>query len=860
MQKSARTFEAFRLSIVPQLTRLLSVGSEDKCNLFRLRLPWVVLLYILLFALVLGANPFRGETVAPVAILSKCSGWATHEFSSPPSHPQRSDALDSLIPRWVSVKDRIRNGENGLWNPMPGGGSPGLAELSRGFLTPSFLAFLLIEPHWLGYYFAVLIKLVLASVGAYLFLRHFTGARAAFFGGMVFALCGFNAAWFHWTHVTTSAWIPWLLWACAGWYLHRLPRWVLANALITAALLLGGFPAVAAYGLYAVALLASLMTLVYTSSWPDAVRAAGLWAAAVAAGFMLAAIPLLALRELLGLLDLSYRHGGTSYLFPKDLMLLVDGFYYGVPRVEQTLYTGLPALVLGMLACVHLRHRPQSDRAAMLVWYGLPLFTISLVVVFGLLPSGLIRAIPAIGSSAWGRLAVIVDLALAILAAVGLDYLLRWTRRCPGTRLRWLVTGLLLLCVGLQFYTQVKLFRTFNTVATAADFFPTTPTLAHVSQTLTPTQSVVADKSYMVSGTLGVYGIAEWFAHGFKTEAEKAMLRRLVDDPFRTPTAALFSASALRPDADLYARLGIRYVLQDSCPGQPVRQQVRSRPRHPAPPLPRNRLTQIVRLDDTISVTAIGIVLATYRAPHAPADAILELRRETGELIARARLDAKKITDNHNAVFPFKTSVEMLPGIYQLQIALSDTSADGLLTAWYTPKASHEGDYLLFNNKVHSGATLYTFYRESEESYPPALWRRHEEANNTIVTFENLLTPKGAYWLPRLDEAAPWSEAFVHTSRPKANVIDIDYTGQDAGFIVVPVRSYPGWVVYVNGVKRQLQTYLDILPAVAVQGAAKIQIVYQPVWLGLGAGFMLAAVFLLIALCRTTVTRRVNKN
>lgn len=130
-----------------------------------------ILVYILLSALVIGANPFAGETSAPMDLLSRYPGWSSHVFLSTSTHNERSDVLDVFIPQWITLKKAICDYKYGIWNPVSM--NPGVLDVSRAAFTPSFLAFLLIDEHWLGFYCAGLLKLVIAAIGTFLFLRLF---------------------------------------------------------------------------------------------------------------------------------------------------------------------------------------------------------------------------------------------------------------------------------------------------------------------------------------------------------------------------------------------------------------------------------------------------------------------------------------------------------------------------------------------------------------------------------------------------------------------------------------------------------------------------------------------------------------
>ncbi|MEJ2528525.1 MAG: hypothetical protein P8Z39_00185 [Gammaproteobacteria bacterium] len=172
--------------------------------------PYFILIAISVF--IMGANPFKGETVAPTDILANQAGWQNLALDVPLRHPARTDILDARLSRWIQAKESIRKGEIPLWNPNPINGTPGIQWLSASIFTPAFGVFLSIDENATGYYFALLTNLVIACIGSYLFLMALTGDRSsALFGAVVFAFCGFHAAWFYWAHVMTSIWIPWLL-------------------------------------------------------------------------------------------------------------------------------------------------------------------------------------------------------------------------------------------------------------------------------------------------------------------------------------------------------------------------------------------------------------------------------------------------------------------------------------------------------------------------------------------------------------------------------------------------------------------------------------------------------------------------
>lgn len=815
-----------------------------------LRLVWVLAAYATLSVLVMGANPFKGETLAPTEILSLYPGWASHDFTSPRSHPERSDILDGYVPGWMATKDAIYGNDEGFRGLVRVIVNPSMLVVSTGKWTPSFLAFMAADEHWLGLYFAGLVKLVIAATGGFLFLRLFTTPLSAFLGGAIFALSGFNAAWFYWPQVSTSAWIPWVLWACAGWYLFRRRRWLLGLAGTTALLILGGFPAVAAYGLGATVLLAAMLPWMLEGNLRETLRISGYTLAAIAIGFLVVAIPLLALSEIAGLVDLSYRQGGTRLDFPDDLKLLINPFAYGIPTVERTFYAGSVAFVLALLAPVLIRGKDAAGRQNALVWYGLVLLLGSLTVSFGLFPERLLRAIPVVGTSAWGRFTVITGLSIAILAAVSLDRLMERFARIEQARVRALALACLAAAAGYQLYSQAMLFRTFNSVAVSEDFYPLTPAIGHMQSSLGVTQSVVADNGYLIPGTLRAYGIPEWFQHGFKTEAEKATLQQLVENPFKTATAASFPASAIRLDGDLYARLGIRYVLMTRNKYKFLRRQ----PPNEAlstPALQRSRLVQIIRLDEPVSLSAIAIRLDAGGAERADSDVWLQVLDSGGRILAGSVVTAGEIKTNSRTRTTFRLTedIELPAGTYELHLAAGNDKDSHPITVAYSSKVQHSGDMLRIDGETRHAAVLYTLYGRNEPlPVDPAWWRAVELPEEKVTMLENLRAPKGAYWMRDLSGRSPWAEEGIVTAKPDVGRINVHYSGANAGYIILPVRIYPGWSAYVNDVERPVQRYLGMMPAIRVEGPSEIEYAYKPTYLAKGSALMLGAAPLLLIL------------
>ena len=62
----------------------------------------------------------------------------------------------------------------------------------------------------------------------------------------------------------------------------------------------------------------------------------------------------------------------------------------------------------------------------------------------------------------------------------------------------------------------------------------------------------------------------------------------------------------------------------------------------------------------------------------------------------------------------------------------------------------------------------------------------------------------------------------------RSDHIQLDYRGQDSGWVVLPMRAYPGWRARVDGQDVEPARFLDIMPAIPVRGPSRIDFRYVP--------------------------------
>ena len=791
------------------------------------------LFYLVLTIVVLGANPFAGETAGPFDLLVAQAGWTVPGEPVSVRNAERSDVLDALLPRWIYQRGEIRAGRLSTWDPLPAGGEPGIQSLVNSELTPAFALFALSPNAALGFYLATLFNLTMAAWGAHLWLRRRTSLLPATFGAVTIMLCGFHTAWLYWPHTLTSIWICWLLWAIDRWWQDPNYGRFLSLVVASAMLLLGGFPFVTLLGAGAAVLY--LLCLWIVDAQPRGLMRIGGFGAGWIVAMMLCAAPLISFLAWYARLDVSYRVGGSQLQLPDAARFLLPHFAKSMPHVESAMYVGLLGLGLAVLAFGLILWR--RARVGVIALYSLLLGTVAAILVFGIIPSAYLSWVPGLAHNPWSRSIIILDIALSAAATFCLDEV---SKRIGAQALARLVLGFL---VAYQAVDLASFFRRFNGPTPAAYFYPADPLVAKIKQNLRPFQSVIADNNFLVSGTLGAYGIPEWFAHAFKSESKKSLLSKVIDDPFTTATATLVEGESINLSSPVMAALGVRYVLGDAgivlAGPRPDFGQNTIVPAHaPLPPMPGVDWVQFFDLTTTFRPQALFVRLATYARAGLAGEVVLTLYRN-GEIepIARSTIEASKVLDNQMATFPLPKALVLAPGSYRFHFTYQHAGAGDRLTAWFTPAPAKNCSLQLNGKKVPGCIDLeLAAPRDDMGAFSPIASR------NGMYLLENTNVPAGPYFLHELSgwpnrESSNETRLIARTGPD----FQIRYFGPDYGFVVVPM-NFPkeDWHVRLNGREVLPERYLGDLPAFRVDGPATLDFSYRPRSLRFGAWISLA--------------------
>lgn len=396
----------------------------------------------------------------------------------PVKNPLPSDIPSLLYPWRELVIESLKSGRWPLWNPYYFGGMPLLANFQSATFSwvNLFYAFL---PHIYAWSWGIILQPLLTVFFTFLFLRHLKlNKMAALLGGVIFAFCGFSLMWLEYNvHGQTAMWLPLLLLVVDRVVSFKKIKWVLLGGLILALQVFAGYPQIVLYSLTAVgfyALFRLFEDWQKQKSFKSIFKSAFLLVFLVIFGFLLSAVQWLpgyeALRLSVREIDPIAALSSGGFLPWQNLITFFSPDFFGNPATYNfwgqpwydnfALYVGiLPLFLIGLAI---FRRRDKTT------WFFTFLAVFALILA---LPTPLGRWVAQLGlygvKAIAARIIFLLDFSLAILAALGLDWLLAK----KDFKKPWFIFGFFFLIFGgLWFF-----------VTSASKFFPQAQWLTHLA-------------------------------------------------------------------------------------------------------------------------------------------------------------------------------------------------------------------------------------------------------------------------------------------------------------------------------------------------------------------------------------------
>lgn len=408
---------------------------------------WPLAIPAVLILVLLGPKLVGLRSLAPTNQLYDYWPWAAQRPADTGVETAGlfSDNWDIYFPWHIQTAQRLGHGDLPLWSQWVAGGGDLLPNLGSVTIAPSTLIWIAV-PDWYAPGLVKAIELLGAWGFLFLFLRRVGVGRAgSIAGGLMFAVAGFQVVWVNWPHTLVNMLVAANLWA---WDRVREqpgdPGRLAVSALTTAAVLLEGFPAVAAIGLAAVAVVMVVRVVV---DWPGprpALRSALGVAFGAGLGIGLASISLLPFAARLGLYELNRaaqapEHldvaAGLATVLSPNVLGAADGYFGPLNYIETVGYlapVALALLVAGSVVAIGARHRAALTVTCLSAGLVLLLFSYGVEPVYAIL-----RRLPVLSSNDPGRAKATASILLAVASGLSVDALVR--AQTTGA-VRWIAT------------------------------------------------------------------------------------------------------------------------------------------------------------------------------------------------------------------------------------------------------------------------------------------------------------------------------------------------------------------------------------------------------------------------------------
>jgi hypothetical protein len=373
---------------------------------------------------------------------------------------------------WLEFnRAEFRAGRIPLWNPYAGCGTPHLANSQNAAFDPFHLV------AYLGnlpdvYVWMAALRLAWAGWGMFLLARAWGyGPWGRWFCGLVYPFCGFLILWLLYPVTSVAIWLPWMVWASHRLISRPSARGVALLALCAGASALAGHVQTTLH----VGMWAGIWVLYHLFLAPAAqppplrsrIMLFLLWITAILLGIALAAVSLLPLGAYLSRSPIwadRLQEHPPWWVVPAPRLL--EAFTTAIPYLYGSQRAGHPNLARALnlqninesaggftgiltLACLA-PFAVLRDRNRSLVRFLCAMLLLSVLGAFQWPPvSNLLRALPLLRVVDHRRLTLWIAFTLILLAGRGLDALVSADRIPRAWKRAWIISALLLACVGI---------------------------------------------------------------------------------------------------------------------------------------------------------------------------------------------------------------------------------------------------------------------------------------------------------------------------------------------------------------------------------------------------------------------------
>ena len=439
--------------------KLWQLGRSESC---RAALILFGLLNLCFFPFLWGDKTFLESARGQPAVLPQ-GAWVGPPLAVPFPKMLDSGAAAWQPEAWLGLirSEYLEEHTAPLWNPYQAYGTPLAANMQSQPFYPLTMALILrLNPHTYNWF--ILLRLFIAGIGAYLYIRFFVSFLPAVGGGITSMLGGYYVLFCTMPHVSVEALLPPGLLAAEYFLRQRTYKTLAAFAILILLVLLGGMPESA---LFLLSFLYLYMFFRVVTDRP--LRSApfvliGRLAAATILGFALSAFLLLPFHEYMKIAFDWHQPanlGGTiSGLLhdPRNLSIFTYLFplLFGTPFTPTfgpyfsglRNYVGLTALFLVFLALWGIwgGRRTNGRQLKYLTWF---YFCVAVAIVlkrYGFAPVNYVGLLPFFQLAQFGKYQeVILSVSVSMLCAIALERVLKRQVSLRGMGLALVLTSAL---------------------------------------------------------------------------------------------------------------------------------------------------------------------------------------------------------------------------------------------------------------------------------------------------------------------------------------------------------------------------------------------------------------------------------
>lgn len=393
-----------------------------------------------------GLIPIPGDFVVGVYYPWLDYKWG-FAVGVPVKNPILTDVVSFTYPMQTLAVDLIKSGKIPLWNPYVLAGTPLLANFQSSPFSPTnFLYFL--TDNITAWGLQIVLQHLLAALFTFILLRHWKISRfGSVVGAVVYAFGGFNLIWSQWNgHTLAAAFIPLILFFSDELLLRQ--KWIygVGISISLGLMILSGYPQIILY----LGLSIFILWLVRVWGNKNIVKKSFVLAIFFLIGFGLAAFQILPGAELLKYSQRQVEQHPFEWAFlpaSKVITFIAPNYFgnhstrnYWGPQdyTSNTGFVGVVAFILAGYSFLVIKKKREVLIAFLFLLASLILAFPTPVSIF-LWEKGIL----GFNAASAHRSLVVFDLAIAVLAGFGFDYLFS-SKKPKNLWVGLLVPGILL--------------------------------------------------------------------------------------------------------------------------------------------------------------------------------------------------------------------------------------------------------------------------------------------------------------------------------------------------------------------------------------------------------------------------------